>query len=59
MKKNKQLFTYKNTIILTNGSSIKIPSVKYIKYYQLNIKIFTEKKNKPTLILNKKKLIFT
>ena len=40
MKKSKKIFTYKNKIILTNGSSIKITSVKYIKNYQLNLNIF-------------------
>jgi len=40
MKKNKKIFTYKNKIILTNGSSLKITSVKYIKNYQLNLNIF-------------------
>jgi hypothetical protein len=40
MKKNKKIFTYKNKIILTNGSSFKITSVKYIKNYQLDFNIF-------------------
>jgi len=42
MKKNKKFFNYKNKIILTNGASLKITSVKYIKNYQLNFKIFKE-----------------
>jgi hypothetical protein len=57
MNHNKKFFTYKNTIILTNGSSLKISSIKYIKNYQLNFKIFKEKqiiikknKNKSTFI---------
>ena len=40
MLKNKNLFNYKNKIILTNGSIIKIKSVKYIKNYELNFNIF-------------------
>jgi hypothetical protein len=44
MNKNKKFFTYKNNIILTNGSSLKITSIKYLKNYQLNSKIFKEKK---------------
>jgi hypothetical protein len=40
MKKNKKILTYKNKIILTNGSSLKITSVKYIKNYQLDLNIF-------------------
>ncbi len=44
MKKNKKFFTYKNNIILTNGASFKITSVKYIKNYQLDFKISKETK---------------
>lgn len=44
MNKNKKFFVYKNKIILTNGSSLKITSPKYFKNYQLNLKIFKEKK---------------
>jgi hypothetical protein len=44
MKKSKKLFTYKNKIILTNGSSLKITSIKYIPNYQLNLNIFKENK---------------
>lgn len=40
MNKNKKNFIYKNKIILTNGSSLQIPSIKYIKNYQLNFKVF-------------------
>ena len=40
MKKSKKLFIYKNQIILTNGSSLKITSIKYFKNYQLNFDIF-------------------
>lgn len=43
MNKNKKFFIYKNKIILTNGSSIKITSIKYFKNYQLNLKIFKDK----------------
>ena len=60
MKKNKKLFTYQNQIILTNGSSLKITSIKYIKNYQLNFKIFKETKTNKNLKLtsNKNKLNF-
>nr|YP_009178801.1 orf64 [Peronospora tabacina]ALJ78459.1 orf64 [Peronospora tabacina]ALJ78506.1 orf64 [Peronospora tabacina] len=44
MQKNKKFFIYKTRIILTNGSSLKINSIKYFKNYQLNLKIFKEKK---------------
>jgi len=54
MKKNKKNFNYKNKIILTNGSSLKITSVKYIKNYQLNFEIFENKKiNDNTFKLDK------
>lgn len=60
MNKNKKFFTYKNKIILTNGSSLKITSIKFLKNYQLNLKIF--KKNNKILTsninLNKNKLNF-
>ena len=42
MKKSKKLFTYNNKLILTNGSSLRITSIKYLKNYQLNFKIFKE-----------------
>lgn len=60
MNKNKKFFTYKNKIILTNGSSLKITSIKYIKNYQLNLKIFKEKKiiTNTNNNLNKNKLNF-
>lgn len=60
MKKSKKLFTYNNQIILTNGSSLKITSIKYLKNYQLNFKIFKEIKNNQNLnqITNKNKLNF-
>nr|YP_010394090.1 Ymf101 [Phytophthora cactorum]DAZ88098.1 TPA_asm: Ymf101 [Phytophthora cactorum] len=60
MKKNKKFFTYKNKIILTNGSSLKITSIKYLKNYQLNLKIFKEKKiiTDTNINLNKNKLNF-
>ena len=48
MKRNKKIFNYKNNIILTNGSSIKITSIKYFKNYHLNFKIF----NKTKTIIN-------
>lgn len=60
MNKNKKFFTFKNKLILTNGSSLKITSIKYIKNYQLNFKIFKEI-NKTTSLnsnLNKNKLNF-
>nr|UXG56234.1 hypothetical protein [Phytophthora kernoviae] len=60
MNKNKKFFTYKNTIILTNGSSLKITSIKYLKNYQLNLKIFKETKiiSNTDDNLNKNKLNF-
>nr|DAZ88488.1 TPA_asm: Ymf101 [Phytophthora nicotianae P1976] len=58
MKKNKKFFTYKNKIILTNGSSLKITSIKYLKNYQLDLKIFKEKKIITDTNLNKNKLNF-
>lgn len=59
MKKNKKFFTYKNKIILTNGSSLKISSIKYIHNFQLHFKIFKEKKiNKKNITLKNKKLDF-
>nr|YP_010117998.1 ymf101 [Phytophthora captiosa]QPN54009.1 ymf101 [Phytophthora captiosa] len=60
MNKNKKFFTYKNKIILTNGSSLKITSIKYIKNYQLNLKIFKETKiiSNININLNKNKLNF-
>lgn len=50
MNKNKKFFVYKTKIILTNGSSLKITSIKYFKNYQLNLKIFNEKKSIINLI---------
>ena len=50
MNKNKKFFVYKTKIILTNGSSLKITSIKYFKNYQLNLKIFKEKKSIRNLI---------
>lgn len=58
MKKSKKLFTYKNKIILTNGSSLKITSIKYIKNFQLNFKIFKETEKNKSNNLNKNKLNF-
>jgi hypothetical protein len=60
MNKNKKFFTYKNKIILTNGSSLKITSIKFFKNYQLNLKIFKENKIILTsdIDLNKNKLNF-
>ena len=55
MNINKKFFIYKNKIILTNGSSLKIPSIKYLKNYQLNLKIFNEKKNIIPINTNLKK----
>ena len=52
MKKSKKIFNYKNNIILTNGSSFKIASVKYIINYQLNNTLFKEIKNKKNIHLN-------
>ena len=60
MNKSKKFFTYKNKIILTNGSSLKITSIKYIKNYQLDLKIFKEIKTNKDLNINfnKNKLNF-
>lgn len=60
MNKNKKFFIYKNKLILTNGSSLKITSIKYFKNYQLNLKIFKEKKILTNINrnLNKTKLNF-
>nr|YP_010394797.1 Ymf101 [Phytophthora versiformis]DAZ89234.1 TPA_asm: Ymf101 [Phytophthora versiformis] len=60
MNKNKKFFTYKNKIILTNGSSLKITSIKYLKNYQLNLKIFKEPKIiiSTNINLNQNKLNF-
>ncbi len=60
MKKSKKLFNYTNKIILTNGSSLKITSIKYLKNYQLNFKIFKETKINKSLnqISNKNKSNF-
>jgi hypothetical protein len=60
MKKSKKLFTYNNKIILTNGSSLKITSIKYLKNYQINLKIFREIKNEKNLnqLSSKNKLNF-
>lgn len=60
MQKSKKLFTYNNKIILTNGSSLKITSIKYLKNYQINLKIFREIKNEKDLnqLSNKNKLNF-
>ncbi|KAK1928434.1 hypothetical protein P3T76_016131 (mitochondrion) [Phytophthora citrophthora] len=58
MNKNKKFFTYKNKIILTNGSSLKITSIKYFKNYQLNSKIFKETKIITNTNININKLNF-
>nr|YP_010394758.1 Ymf101 [Phytophthora tubulina]DAZ89195.1 TPA_asm: Ymf101 [Phytophthora tubulina] len=58
MNKNKKLFTYKNKVILTNGSSLKITSIKYLKNYQLNLKIFKETKIITSTNINFNKLNF-
>jgi hypothetical protein len=60
MKKNKKIFTYYNQIILTNGSSLIITSIKYFKNHQLNFKIFKETKkdkNLNQILKNKKKFL--
>lgn len=60
MKKSKKLFNYTNKIILTNGASLKITSIKYLENYQLNFKIFKEVKIDKSLnqISNKNKSNF-
>ena len=55
---NKKLFTYKNKIILTNGSSLKIMSIKYNKNYQLNFKILKELNSKKMNLSNSNQLNF-
>jgi len=55
MKKSKNLFTYNNKIILTNGSSLKITSIKFLRNYQLNFKIFKEIKINENLNQNSNK----
>ena len=55
MKKSKNLFSYNNKIILTNGSSLKITSIKFFKNYQLNFKIFKEIKISKNLNQNSNK----
>ena len=55
MKDNKKLFPYKNKIILTNGSSFKITSIKYIENYQLNLNIFEKKNEKKINQISEKK----
>lgn len=55
MKKSKKLFNYNNKIILTNGSSLKITSIKFLKNYQLNFKIFKEIKINKNLNQNSNK----
>lgn len=56
MKNNKKLFIYKNRIILTNGSLIKLDSSKYIKNYQININLFKKTLKKNKNIINNNKL---
>ena len=48
-KKKKNFFNYKNQIILTNGSTLQILSVKYIKNLEINqtfLKDFNNFENK-------------
>ena len=52
MKKKK--YNYKNRIILINGSSFKLNSIKFFNY-QLNFKIFSKKKIKIKKKKKKKK----
>jgi hypothetical protein len=49
MNKSKKLFTYQNTIILPDGSSLQVTSVKYIKNHQLNSTIFKKTQQKNSL----------
>ena len=49
MKQTKKLFNYQNKIILTNGSSLKITSIKYVKNYQFNINLFQKTKLKDNI----------
>lgn len=57
-KKNKNFFTYKNKVILTNGSSLKITSIKFFPNYQLNLRIFKKKEIITDEISNINKLNF-
>lgn len=56
MSTQKKFFTYKNKIILTNGSTLKIKSIKYINNFQLTFNLFNsinnikEPQNKLTFI---------
>ena len=58
MNKNKKFFIYKNKIILRNGASLKITSIKYFKNYQINLEIFKEKKIVSNFNINKNKRNF-
>nr|YP_010394640.1 Ymf101 [Plasmopara halstedii]DAZ89077.1 TPA_asm: Ymf101 [Plasmopara halstedii] len=58
MKKSKKFFNYKNKIILTNGSSLRIISIKYIQNYHLNFQIFKKKEIINDIISDKNKLNF-
>lgn len=53
MNKNQKIYLFKNKIILTNGASLKLLSIKYLKNYQLNFKIFKEKKFIKNININK------
>jgi hypothetical protein len=44
MKNKNKVFTYKNKIILKNGSSVFIKSIRYIKNYQFYQTILKKKK---------------
>lgn len=47
--KKKKIFNYQNQIILTNGSTLQILSVKYIKNFEINqtfLKDFNNFENK-------------
>ena len=59
MKNKQKNFIYKNKIILTNGSSLKIVSIKFFKNYQLNSKFFKKiESNNNLIILNQEKSNF-
>lgn len=43
--KKKKIFNYQNQIILTNGSTLQILSVKYIKNFEINQTFLKDFKN--------------
>ena len=58
MKKGKKIFNYKNNLVLINGSSIRITSIKDFKNYQLNVKVFEKKKTAVNNTINQRQSSF-